>query len=199
MRQASEFESRPTDYSLVVPDGWFQLALAPDVRDSGIVALADQQFRGVDNAPHIKKQLMRDLQKKTKEAYKAGGVELYLSTLTIGSLPLASSLLVSIPSPEEFPRCSDPHELAEHLDHDVGDVRVVELAVAGWAVRQRLREAPDPAAQMGNSLPTTTLTYYCPIPASTYWLMLNFSTPLEPLADRMVELFDVVAGTLHWS
>jgi hypothetical protein len=51
---------------------------------------------------------------------------------------------------------------------------------------------------MGNTLPVTTLTYYVPIPTARRWLMLNFSTPMDPLADEMVHLFDTVAGTLHW-
>jgi hypothetical protein len=51
---------------------------------------------------------------------------------------------------------------------------------------------------LGNTLPTTTLTYYVPIPTTTRWLLLNFSTPIDQLADQMVELFDTVAGTLHW-
>lgn len=146
---------------------------------------------------------MRDLQRKAKDAYKVGGIELYLSTLTIGPVPLASSLLISVPPPEEWPECSDAEELAGHLaDGDIGEdgeLGVAELEAAGNAVRHRRREAPDPAAQMGNTLPTTTLTYYVPVPASTQWLMLNFSTPVDPLADRMVELFDTVAGTLHWA
>lgn len=28
--------------------------------------------------------------------------------------------------------------------------------------------------------------------------MLTFSTPVDPLADQMVELFDTVARTLDW-
>ncbi|MEH0418749.1 hypothetical protein [Streptomyces sp. B21-083] len=201
MKTANEFTSPPQDYNVVVPDGWFQLALDPDDRDRGIVALTDRQFRGVDNAPHLKEQFMRDLQRQAKNAYNAGGTELYISTLAIGPVPLASSLLISVPAPDEWPNCSDAEELAEHLagqNADDIEVGVVELAVAGKAVRQRRREAAAPEAQMGNTLPTTTLTYYVPIPATTRWLMLNFSTPMDPLADQMVALFDTVAGTLHW-
>ncbi|MEV0218470.1 hypothetical protein [Streptomyces sp. NPDC050704] len=201
MKTASEFSSPPQDYNVIVPDGWFQLSLNPEERDRCIEALADLQFRGIDNAPHLKKQFMRDLQKKAKDAYKVGGTELYLSTLTIGPVPLASSLLISVPAPDEWPECSDAEELAEHLaDQEANDseVGVVELAVAGKAVRQRRREAPDPDSQMGNTLPTTSLTYYVPIPVTTRWLMLNFSTPVDPLADQMVALFDTVAETLHW-
>lgn len=203
MKTADQFTSAPTDYNVVVPDGWFQLPLDPDDRDRGIVALTELTFRGVDNAPHIKKQFMRDLQRKAKDAYRVGGTELYLSTLTIGPVPLASSLLISVPAADEWPVCSDAGELAEHLSGrdtaEDGELGVVELAAAGKAVRHRRREAPDPGTQMGNTLPTTTLTYYVPVPASTRWLMLNFSTPVDPLADQMVELFDAVAGTLHWA
>ncbi|GAA1929628.1 hypothetical protein GCM10009837_64120 [Streptomyces durmitorensis] len=215
MKNASEFTSPPSDYNVIVPDGWFQLPLNPEDRDRGIVALADQQFRGVDNAPHIKKQFMRELQRKAKDAYTIGGTELYISTLTVGQLPLSSSLLISIPGPEEWPRISDVHELAEHLasksdvrsensdkpdqsDETRAELDVVTLAVAGKAVRQRRRESSDPSSQLGNTLPNTLLTYYVPIPATKSWLLLNFSTPMDALADQLVELFDVVAGTLHW-
>ncbi|MGW7076790.1 hypothetical protein [Streptomyces sp. NPDC054866] len=204
MKNASEFTSPPSDYNVIVPDGWFQLPLAPEDRDRGIIALAEQQFQGVDNAPHIKKQFMRELQRKAKDAYGIGGTELYISTLTIGPVPLSSSLLISIPGPDEWPEISDAEELAEHLASTDrsgttgAEVGVVTLEAAGKAVRQRRKEAPDPTTQLGNELPSTLLTYYVPIPATKSWLLLNFSTPMDPLADKMVELFDVVAGTLHW-
>lgn len=164
----------------------------------------DLQFRGVDNAPHLKQEIMRDLQKRAISAYGIGGTELYLSLLTAGPVPLASSLLISIPAADEWSACSEADELAEHFagryyaDADT-ELSVTKLEVAGKAVRVRRRAAPDPEQQMGNTLPTTTLTYYVPIPATGRWLMLNFSTPVDPLADQMVELFDTVAGTLYWA
>ncbi|MFE1440900.1 hypothetical protein [Streptomyces sp. NPDC058739] len=203
MRDAKSFASPPADYNLLVPDGWFQISLDPNERDRSIIALAELQFRGVDNAPHLKQELMRAVQKRAKEAYAFGGTELYLSLLSVGPVPLASSLLISVPSTDEWPTSSTPEELAEHMAERGGFGRDAELGlrtldVAGTAVRIRRREAADPESQMGNTLPTTTVTYYVPIPATRRWLMLNFSTPVYPLADRMVELFDTVAGTLHW-
>ncbi|MHC3474485.1 hypothetical protein ACYF6T_38130 [Streptomyces sp. 7R007] len=203
MKTAEEFSSPPKDYRVIVPDGWFQVALdPPDDRDRAIVALADLTFRGVDNAPHLKKQFMQDLQRKAKDAFRVGGTELYLSTLSLGPVPLASSLLISVPAPDEWPRTSDAGELAEHLTGSGygsnGEVSVVKLPAAGKGVRIRHREEAVPEKQLGNTMPTTTLAYYLPIPATERWLMLNFSTPIDPLADQMVELFDAVAGTLHW-
>ncbi|MGW5637098.1 hypothetical protein [Streptomyces sp. NPDC003832] len=202
LKTADGFTAPPADYNLVVPDGWFQISLVPEERDRCIIALADLQFKGVDNAPHLKQEMMRDLQKQAKKAYGIGGTELYMSLLTVGPVPLASSLLISVPAADEWP-ASGVAELAEHLEERSGveeaEVGVTELAVAGQAVRVRRRNVPDPAVQLGNTFPTTTVTYYVPIPATTRWLMLNFSTPVDPLADQMVRLFDTVAGTLHWT
>jgi hypothetical protein len=148
VKTADDFSSPPTDYNLLVPDGWFQISLDPEDRDRSIIALTELQFRGVDNAPHLKQELMRDLQKRAKSAYGIGGTELYLSLLTAGPVPLASSLLVSVPAADEWPACSDAEELAAHLaerkpDEDA-ELGVTKLEAAGKAVRVRRRDAPDP-------------------------------------------------------
>jgi hypothetical protein len=202
VKTADDFSSPPTDYNLLVPDGWFEISLDPEERDQSILALVDLQFRGVDNAPHLKRELMTDLQKRAKGAYGIGGTQLYLSLLTAGPVPLASSLLISVPAAAEWSVCSNVDELAAHLADrwpgENAELGVKRLEAAGDAVRVRRRDAPNPDSQMGNTLPVTTLTYYVPIPTARRWLMLNFSTPMDPLADEMVHLFDTVAGTLHW-
>ncbi|MFJ4975685.1 hypothetical protein ACIP6X_10145 [Streptomyces coeruleorubidus] len=189
----------PKDYNLVVPDGWFKLSLDPEDRDRSIIALADQQFHGIDNAPLLKEQMMRELQKTAKDAYQAGGIELYLSTLRVGPLPLSSSLLVSFPMPGTMPASRDVHTLAEVLGRRGAETTVVKLSAAGGAVREFRSEAADPQTQLGNKLPTTTVKFYVPVPATEEWLILSFSTPLDPLARQMVGLFDAVADTLHWT
>ncbi|MEV0438539.1 hypothetical protein AB0I84_10615 [Streptomyces spectabilis] len=136
---------------------------------------------------------MRDLQKRARAAYRVGGVELYLSVLTVGGVPLASSLLVSL-VPEGWPGCRTAYDLARRL----AGGEVVELEGAGEAVRQERAGASDPERLMGSTLATTTVVYNVPVPASQAWLTLTFSTPMEALAPKMVELFDTVAGTLHW-
>lgn len=189
----------PKDYNLVVPDGWFKLSLEPEHRDRSIVALAEQQFHGVDNAPLLKEQVMRELQKTAKDAYQAGGIELFVSTLRVGPLPLSSSLLVSFPMPGTMPSSSDVHTFKEALSRRGTKATVVKLSAAGRAVREFRSEAASPSTQLGNELPTTTVKFYVPVPATEEWLILSFSTPLDPLARQMVGLFDAVADTLHWS
>jgi hypothetical protein len=45
----------------------------------------------------------------------------------------------------------------------------------------------------------TSLDLHVPVPDSSAWLLLSFSTPLAPLADALVGMFDAVAGTLRWT
>ncbi|MFD3821823.1 hypothetical protein [Streptomyces sp. NPDC058625] len=189
----------PKDYNLVVPDGWFKLSLDPELRDRHIIALAEHQFRGIDHAPLLKDQVMRELRKTAKDAYRAGGLELYLSTLQVGPLPLSSSLLISFPVPGTMPESSSTQEVAGALSRRGADARVVTLTAAGRAVREFRAESASPSTQLGNELPTTTVKYYVPVPATDEWLILSFSTPLDPLAHQMTGLFDAVANTLHWS
>ncbi|QDQ11492.1 hypothetical protein [Streptomyces spectabilis] len=194
MALRSDWAASPAEYTILVPGGWFQIPLEPPrERDRGILALAERQFRGVDHAPLLKERLMRDLQKRARAACRVGGVELYLSVLTVGGVPLASSLLVSL-VPEGWPGCGTAYDLARRL----AGSEVVELEGAGEAVREERTEAPDPERLMGSTLATTTVVYNVPVPASQAWLTLTFSTPMEALAPKMVELFDTVASTLHW-
>ncbi|EPJ41318.1 hypothetical protein STAFG_1608 [Streptomyces afghaniensis 772] len=90
------------------------------------------------------------------------------------------------------------HTLAEVLGRRRAEATVVKLSAAGGAVREFRSEAADPQTQFGNKLPTTTVKFYVPVPATEEWLILSFSTPLDPLARQMVGLFDAVADTLHW-
>ncbi|WP_432095489.1 hypothetical protein [Streptomyces sp. bgisy100] len=197
MALKTEWTTPPSDYTIFVPAGWFQLPLDPKERDRGIIALADRQFTGIDHAPVLKERLMRDLQKQAKAAHRAGGVELYISLLTVRGLPLASSLLVSL-LPEGWPGCRTAHDLVRRFGEIGRRAEVSRLEAAGDAVREQHTEAADPERQMGNTLATTTVIYNVPVPASRKWLTLTFSTPMESLAPKMVELFDTVAGTLHW-
>ena len=47
-------------------------------------------------------------------------------------------------------------------------------------------------------LAVTRLQVYVPVPNRTEMLLLSFSTPMDPIADAMVTLFDAIAGSLRW-
>jgi hypothetical protein len=56
--------------------------------------------------------------------------------------------------------------------------------------------APDDPADTG--LPVTSVDWHIPVPGAEAYLLLSFSTPLDPVADLMADLFDAVAHSLTW-
>ncbi|MER6532665.1 hypothetical protein ABT215_02350 [Streptomyces sp900105755] len=195
----------PADYRLLLPDGWFRVRIDPEGREGSVDALVDRQFVGVDNAPHLKRQLRDELLAQATAAYRDGGIELYLSLQQAGPLTIPASLLITLLRPEPGTAQPHPAELAGRLSADMAaDATVLELA-AGTAVRVRRATGqpgtPAPAGAPGSvdeALPSVTVDYQLPVPGTTAHLLLTFSTPLLQIADAMVELFDAVAGSLTW-
>jgi hypothetical protein len=178
--------SRPNDYRLTVPEGWYRIALEPGVREPGIARLIDHQFRGIDSAAQLRADVRRQLLRAAQHAYGNGGLELYMSLQTAGGFPLAASLVVTLTPPHDDPAIVlSPEHLAETIGKNGGQVALVKLP-AGRAVRVRRRTE------------AVILDVYVPVPESSAYLMLSFSTPLAALADAMVGLFDSIASTLRW-
>ncbi|CAL9544998.1 hypothetical protein [Streptomyces sp. enrichment culture] len=78
----------------------------------------------------------------------------------------------------------------------------VEELTAGTAVRvRRLTRQPGgngpDAPQAAHA--SVSVEYHLPVPGTTAYLLLTFSTPLEPIADAMAGLFDAIAGSLTWT
>jgi len=178
--------SRPSDYRLTVPEGWVRIDLQPGVREPALARLVDRQFRGVDNAPQLKRQARDQFLRVAQYAYGNGGLELYVSLQTAGGLPLPASLVVTLtPPPDKETLRITPDRLAQTLADGGGQVTLTRLP-AGAAVRVRHRGE------------ATTLDVHVVVPESGSYLLLSFSTPLDTLADAMVNLFDCIASTLRW-
>ncbi|HEX3514975.1 MAG TPA: hypothetical protein VHT26_13330 [Trebonia sp.] len=178
--------SRPSDYRLTVPEGWVRVDLQPGVREPALARLVDRQFRGADNAAHLKRQARDQFLRVAQYAYGNGGLELYVSLQTAGGLPLPASLVVTLtPPPDKETLRVPPERLARTLAADGGQVTLTEIP-AGPAVRVHCQAD------------TTTLDIHVTVPESGAYLILSFSTPLYRLADAMVDLFDSIANTLRW-
>ena len=190
--------SRPNDYLLVVPEGWFRIDLMPGDREPAIARLVDLQFSGIDNAPHLKRQARDSLLRTAQNAYGNGGIEMYVSLQTAAGFPLAASLVVTLTPPHENDAVSVPPErLAQSLAGNGAEVTVITFT-GGPAVRVRRRTEPSSESRSGYRSLVTNLEIHTPVPDSSAYLILSFSTPLAPLADAMVGLFDTIAGTLRW-
>ncbi|MGW7378640.1 hypothetical protein [Streptomyces sp. NPDC054794] len=183
--------SPPSDYGLIVPEGWFRIPLDPGEWKRPIRALVERTFDGQDDAAIIRRELARSLRAHAEEGYENGGLELYISTMSIGPLPLSTSLLVTVvPTGQDLGLAVKGGRQRE--------VDEILLPHAGSAVRRRSRSVPDADDTSGNELPITVVDYVVRIPGTQAFLLLTFSTSLDPFVDAMVELFEAVAKSLHW-
>ena len=178
--------TRPSDYRLVMPKGWFRIDLQPGMREPAVARLIDQQFPSTAATTSLKRQAGEQLLRMTQNAYSNGGLELYVSLQSAGGFPLPAALLITLAPPHDDINVTvDPSRLAETLSVGGGKVTLADLP-AGQAVRVRRQNQ------------STTLDIHVPVPESGAYLLLSFSTPLNVLADAMVCLFDSIATTLRW-
>jgi len=186
----------PRDYRLMVPaEGWTRIALDPEVWPRRIAAMVDKQFRGIDNAPHIKAEMRADLERRCRNAWEGGGVELYLVSMDILGFPVSASLLVTLiprPAGQAKPSMEDMARAVSAQGRDAG----VEEMPAGKALVQRYKTPPQPGD--GSTYPDTHYDALFDVPNTNSQLLLSFSTPVAPLGDVLTELFESVALSLAW-
>jgi hypothetical protein len=180
-------------FGLITPEDWYRIPLLPaDRREASVSALVKRQFAGVDDQPVLRRKAEEQLLGTAEAAVGQGGVVLYLSFLEAGGIPLSASLLVSRLY-ERFDGLDAVAALAGS-----GEVTLETLPAVGRAARLRRQERTKQSRKLGSEFEDTVVEYFVPVPDRDEVLMLTFSTPLEPIADAMVELFDAVAGTLRW-
>jgi hypothetical protein len=199
--------AEPSDYELFLPEGWFRIPLEPEKRMKSIDALVERQLSGIDDAPHVRRLLRQELLDNASRAFDEGGIELYLSLQRAGSLTVPASLLISLGRPPRGGRPAALADLAELLAADVAQEREVAIVELKAGTALRIRGTCDPETDTSAGKPTdgadyamqsVTVDYQVQVPGTDALLLLAFSTPLVPIADAMVELFDAIASSLTW-
>lgn len=185
----------PVGWSLLLPPGWWHIPL-DERRGQSVTALLDRRLASLprDRVATLRRELDGELTRLVERAVANGAVELYLSVDLMRGLPVAASFLVTV-VPVGPGRSAA--ELAGLMGDQPGDeVGVLEVAGAP-AARVRRREPVTDGLPTGE-LAVTRLQVYVPVPDTTELLLLSFSTPMDPIADAMVALFDAIAGSLRW-
>jgi hypothetical protein len=185
----------PSDYRLMVPAGWVRIALDPQVWPRRIAALVEDRFRGIDNAPHLKAQMREEMAQRAQEAWTGGGIELYLSMMDVAGVPVASSLLVTMIPYEAGASRVPLEDIALAMAASGEKATMVELP-AGFAMAHRY--ATDPRPGSGSTYSDTHYDVTLDVPNTDSRLLLSFSSPVEPLADALVELFESISYSLTW-
>lgn len=173
----------PRDYAITVPDTWVMIPLQPGFREKAISALIRRQFAGTTGAAGVRAALRRHLTDLTEAAWQTGGIEFYLSLMSVGPLPVQGSLLVTlIPPPPPGP---------------------LPVEAVALDAKKRNRSVSFTQSPAGTGVRTqgsaTDISFYFSVPGSGAWLLLAFSGPEGPLAAVMADLFDAIAATLRWA
>ncbi|MGH3871887.1 MAG: hypothetical protein ACRDSR_10310 [Pseudonocardiaceae bacterium] len=187
----------PVGWSLLLPPGWWHIPL-DERRGQSVAALLDRQLASLprDRVATLRRELDGELTRQVERAVANGAVEMYLHVDLLRGLPVAASCLVTVVATgaaTALPAAELAALLGDRPDDEVG---VLEVAGAP-AARVRRREPVTGDLPTGE-LAVTRLQVYVPVPGTSEMLLLSFSTPIDPIADAMVALFDAIAGSLQW-
>ncbi|MER6219554.1 hypothetical protein ABT189_03010 [Streptomyces sp900105755] len=198
-RAAGTATAPPSDYRLAVPEGWERIVLDPERWAHRIDKVVKRGLRRTKAGPQLEAALAERMREQAEAAHANGGVEMYVMNQLLGQVPVSAGLVVTLLRPAPGTEAGDLGDVARSLAvrATAEDVTLVDLP-AGPAVRHRYLRRPAADDPDGNKLAVTHLDVYLAVPNSDQRLLLSFSTPMEPLADALVGLFDAVARTLQW-
>ncbi|GLY18059.1 hypothetical protein LWF15_27115 [Kineosporia rhizophila] len=188
-------------WSLLLPSAWSRVRLRTDRREQ-VQALVARAFATVsrDQAGEVRRSLEKDLLGMAEKAFRNGGRELYLLSEVRRGLPLAASCVVSV-HPEPLPADVSPEILAQSLAGGSSEAAVIlvdgEPTAAVRRSEAKVFQAALPELEPPR-LKFTGLDVYAPFPDRSQLLLLSFRTPVEPIADSMMILFEAIAGSLRW-
>ena len=182
-------DAQPRDFAVLLPPGWARIPL--DGRETArAAALAADKTADLAEPQRsaARDKLARMIRGALRDARSAGGIDVLLSLAERDGIPLAASCLISyLDRGQEVPLDALAAELSS-AEHGTGGT--VSTAEVGGGPAVRRRSAADGI---------TRLDYYLPVPGRpTGFLVLAFATPMEPLADALVTLFDAIAVSLRW-
>lgn len=185
------------EVGLVLPADWHVVDLSTDAtRHAGVTALVDRQLPRRDDLVTVRRRLRREVEESSRRAARAGGrFSAYMLT-TAGPVPLPAVLTVhrapgSLVSADALAALAAT--LTERLGTSAGGVDVGDgpLGPVLRAVTLRTAATGDGTTDL------LVCDYWSDPDDGDGLLVLSFSTPLVPLRDAMLDLFDTIAGSTH--
>jgi hypothetical protein len=188
-RTAPDPHSPPRDFAVLLPPGWARISL--DGREGARAAtLAANKTADLAEPQRsaVREKLAQMIRRALRDARSVGGIDVLLSLAERDGIPLAASCLISyLDQGQAVPLDMMAAELSATGGEAGADVTLTEVGGCP-AVRQRYAEDG-----------VTKVDYFLPMPGRpTGFLVLAFGTPMEPLADALVALFDAIARSLRW-
>lgn len=180
---------------VVLPADWHVVDLSDDAtRHADVTALVDRQVPRRDDLAAVRRRLRREVEESSRRAAQAGGrFSAYMLT-AVGPVPLPA-VLTAYRTPGSLAADEDLDALATTLAQRLGAAGAVDAG--DGPLGPVLRAVTVRTASTDASTDLLVSDYWSDPDDGDGLLLLSFSTPLVPLRDVMLELFDTIAGSVH--
>lgn len=194
-------------FSVAVPSAWFEVDLHPATRDQSIRALVEDRVRDLPELREHSAAIARLLRKQAREAWDSGATYCASMVEPTEDGPVTASLTVSRiggPTPGRPERDALVQDVLGTLttkqartEDDtwttVTTVEVTEVGTCARAYGVEDIELPEDAGWVR----VVQMQTFVPLPASGAVLVVSCSSPVLPLAEALLDLFDALTGTLR--
>lgn len=196
------------DVRLVLPDHWWAIPLQPlEARERSVERLVERQFAGVDDQPLLRADMRRQLLAQAETAAASDARMLALSLQEVAGIPVPASLVVhwiDVPAdPEGTPGdgslllgLQQEFQPAPGAPLQPGFALDLARLPAGTVLR-RVHEQPA-ELEGAEPMPSLVADYWLERPDGAGLVQLAFGTPMSPLREPLLGLFDAIAGALRW-
>lgn len=198
-------QAPPAGFRLATPGNWFTLDLDPATRNQSIARLVNARIADFPQIAERRQEIIRMLRGAAREAAEHEVAFVSMMAEAADGPGMSASLTVVITPVAADDDGGGPVTDVESLRASLAgrsappqrvDVGCVELP-AGTAVRLcGLRENDLPGG--GESVVTSMVQYFIPVPDSAAFAVVTFSTPTLALAGPFTELFDAIASTFEF-
>lgn len=184
-------------WSLLLPPNWVTLPVEAEAGRTAIRRLLDRQMAHLprDRVATVRRRMQTELRSLLTEARQAGATTLHAHLGLVRGVPVSATCAVSLVRGA----ADDPRLVAEValLFGERDDVVEVDVRpIAGLPAVRRRRLGRRPVEGSTGTLATTSLDWVVALPDGGGALVLSFGTVTAPVADELVALFDVIAGSL---
>ncbi|MPZ66617.1 MAG: hypothetical protein GEU83_14270 [Pseudonocardiaceae bacterium] len=196
------------DVRVVLPDHWWVVPLQPQrARERSVDRLVERQFAGVDDQPLLRADTRRQLLSQADKAADSEARLMALSLLQIADIPVPASLVVhwiDVPPDPQSTLGDGALLLALRAEleptPDATREPAFALDLAQLSAGKVLRRVYERDAELEGAEPTPSLVadYWLERPDGAGLVQLAFATPMVPLREPMLQLFDAIASALRW-
>lgn len=194
-------------FALTVPQSWFEVDVLPGRRDAGIRTLVEARVRAQPELWEQRTGIIRMLREQARRAWEAGAVYCACMVEPTDEGPLTASITVSLVNGPLTSTSDDPDRLTPLLDRlrtvdptspdDVwarpGTVEIDDLGRCARTSGIEDLQLPDDAGWVRSVVMQT----FVPVPDDRRILLVTCSSPVLPMAEELLDLFDAVTSTLQ--